>query len=59
MNSLLTTREVSEILRVHENTVHSWRRNGDGPPVLQEALVMLSPRVPRYKKSMIMEWIGE
>lgn len=30
---LMTTDEAANMLRVHRNTLHRWRRRGFGPPV--------------------------
>jgi predicted DNA-binding transcriptional regulator AlpA len=48
----LTTREVSEWVRVSCATLSRWRRDGHGPRV-----TWLAPGVPRYKRSDVERWL--
>ena len=52
INALLTTSEVAELLRVNRSTLSRWRSLGVGPRV-----TWLSPSIPRYQRSDVVEWL--
>ena len=52
INALLTTREVAVLLRVNRSTLSRWRPLGVGPRV-----TWLSPSIPRYQRSDVLEWL--
>jgi predicted DNA-binding transcriptional regulator AlpA len=52
INALLTTREVAELLRVNRSTLSRWRSLGVGPRI-----TWLSPSIPRYQRSDVLEWL--
>ena len=49
---LMTTEEVSELLRVDPSTLCRWRTLGVGPRV-----TWLSSRIPRYQRAHVMDWL--
>lgn len=53
-DSLLTAREVSEILRVPQGTLGQWRHRGTGP----RAIKYESGGI-RYRKSTLMAWLAD
>lgn len=57
LNSLLTSREVSEILGVSTGTLCLWRRSGGGPREVRDALIYLSERTPRYRRRLIERFV--
>ena len=48
---LLTSREVAELLRVHDNTLRTWRQEGQGPPAV------LIGRHWRYPNGALSTWL--
>ncbi|WP_243657399.1 AlpA family transcriptional regulator [Parafrankia sp. BMG5.11] len=51
---LLTTRDVSGLLAVHEGTLRSWRSRGVGPQWFS-----LGVKVVRYRRSVVLAWLEE
>ena len=54
MDSLLTSRDVSELLSVSPATLSRWRDRGDGPRWLE-----LSAGIPRYRPEDVTIWLEE
>jgi len=52
IDTLLTTDEVAELLRVNRSTLSRWRSSGLGPRV-----TWLSPAVPRYQRVDVADWL--
>ena len=53
LSELLTTREVSEYLKVPVGTLYKWRREGIGPISFRVG------RGTRYRRSDVEAWIDE
>jgi predicted DNA-binding transcriptional regulator AlpA len=51
---LLTTAEVSALLRVNRSTLSRWRSAGAGPRV-----TWLTANIPRYQRDDIIEWLRQ
>ena len=51
---LLTTAEVSALLRVNRSTLSRWRSAGAGPRV-----TWLTANIPRYQRDHVIEWIRQ
>ena len=51
---LLTTAEVSALLRVNRSTLSRWRSAGAGPRV-----TWLTANIPRYQRDDVIEWIRQ
>ena len=51
---LLTTAEVSALLRVNRSTLSRWRSSGAGPRV-----TWLTANIPRYQRDHVIEWIRQ
>jgi predicted site-specific integrase-resolvase len=51
LEALLTSRDVSALLRVSVSTLCRWRDRGDGPPWLNLA------GVPRYRLDDVSAWL--
>ena len=52
MDQLLTPRELSEILKVSEDTLRRWRKQGTGP-----SYVKLGGRMVRYPEKEVREFL--
>jgi predicted DNA-binding transcriptional regulator AlpA len=50
-DELLTTEELSALLRVPTATLNTWRSRGGGPPFIKVG------RLPRYATSDVREWL--
>jgi len=50
----LTLKEVSDLLKVHENTLRNWDKNGT-----LKAIRIGGRKIRRYKKEDIMKFLGE
>lgn len=48
---LMTADEVAQVLRVHPNTLRTWRHEAYGP-----AVVMIG-RYPRYDRAVVAAWV--
>lgn len=48
----MTTKELTEILKVHENTIYLWAKEG-------MPRIKLSPKDVRYDLDKVMEWLEE
>ena len=55
---LLTSKEVADMLSVHVSTLARWRKDGSGPPELQDALVWLSEDIPRYRRQPVLAFVA-
>jgi predicted DNA-binding transcriptional regulator AlpA len=51
---LLTTAEVSALLKVNRSTLSRWRSAGAGPRV-----TWLTANIPRYQRDDVIEWIRQ
>src|SRR5215217_8255705 len=51
---LLTTAEVSALLKVNRSTLSRWRSAGAGPRV-----TWLTANIPRYKRDDVIEWLRQ
>jgi excisionase family DNA binding protein len=49
---ILRTAEVARLLKVSENAVRTWRRNGDGPPFIRIG------KEHRYNKQQVLDWLA-
>jgi len=54
MDSLLTSRDVSELLSVSVATLCRWRERGDGPRWIE-----LTAGIPRYRLEDVRLWLEE
>lgn len=50
----LTLKEVSDLLKVHENTLRNWDRNGT-----LKAIRIGGRKIRRYKKENVLKFLGE
>lgn len=50
----LTAREVADMLKVDNETLRRWARQGTGPPLLQ-----IAPATRRYSRAGLAQWMKD